>query len=217
MSLTLHAHPLASFCWKVLIGLYENDIAFENVLVDLSDPAGREAFLALSPMGKMPALRDDARDETVIETTIILDYLDAHYPGPVRFTPTNPDFAWRMRFWDRFFDTYVQAPMQRIVADRIRPPEANKDAFGVQESYDQLAQACDHLEGVLADGRQWMVGSFGLADCAAMPALYYADKVQPFEGRWPLCLAYLERLKARPSAQRVLTEAEPYFKFFPAA
>lgn len=216
MSLTLHAHPLASFCWKVLIGLYENDITFENVLVDLGDPAGREAFLTLSPMGKMPALRDTARDETVIETTIILDYLDAHYPGRVRFTPSNPDFAWRMRFWDRFFDNYVQTPMQKIVADRLRPPEA-KDGFGVDEAHGQLAQACDHLESVLADGRAWMCGDFGLADCAAFPALFYADKVQPFEGRWPVCLAYLARLKARPSVQRVLTEAEPFFKFFPEA
>jgi glutathione S-transferase len=216
MSLTLHAHPLSSFCWKVLIGLYENDIAFTNAVVDLGDPAGRAAFLTLSPMGKMPALRDDGRDETVIETSVILDYLDLHYPGPVRFVPHNPDFAWRMRFWDRFFDHYIHHPMQRIVADRLRPADA-KDAYGVQELQAQLATACDHLEKELADGRTWMLGGFGLADCAAMPALFYADKVQPLEGRWPLCLTYLERLKARPSVQRVLAEAEPFFKYFPAA
>lgn len=217
MSLTLHAHPLSSFCWKVLVGLYENDTPFENVLVNLGDPAGRAAFRALSPMGKMPALRDTARDETVNETSVILDYLDAHYPGRVRFVPANPDFAWRMRFWDRFFDHYIHHPMQRVIADRIRPAEANKDPHGVQEARDQIAQACDHLESVLADGRTWMCGDFGLADCAAMPALYYADKVQPLGERWPRCLAYLERLKARPSVQRVLTEAEPFFQYFPAA
>ena len=217
MTLTLHAHPLSSFCWKVLVGLYENDIPFENAMVNLGDPAGREAFRKLSPMGKMPALRDDARDETVNETSVILDYLDAHYPGRVRFTPQNPDFAWRMRYWDRFFDHYVHHPMQRVIADRIRPPEANKDPYGVQESYDQIARACDHLEAELADGRTWMCGDFGLADCAAFPALFYADKVQALEGRWPRCLAYLERLKARPSVQRVLAEAEPFFQYFPAA
>jgi glutathione S-transferase len=216
MSLTLHAHPLASFCWKVLIGLYENDIAFANQLVDLGDEASRAAFLKLSPMGKMPALRDDARGETVIETSVILDYLDVHYPGPVRFVPEDPDLAWRTRFWDRFFDNYVQTPMQKIVADRLRPPEA-KDGYGVDEAYAQLAAACDHLDGVLADGRLWMCGDFGLADCAAFPALYYADKVQPFADRWRFCGDYLERLKARPSAQRVLAEAEPFFRFFPAA
>jgi len=216
MSLTLHAHPLSSFCWKVLIGLYENDTPFTQAMVDLRDPAGREAFLKLSPMGKMPALRDDARDETVNETSVILDYLDLRYPGPVRFTPQEPDKAWRVRFWDRFFDHYIHHPMQRIVADRLRPPEA-KDAFGVDEARRQLAQALDHLEGVLADGQDWMCGDFGLADCAAMPALFYADKVQPLAGRWPNGLAYLERLKARPSVQRVLAEAEPFFKYFPTA
>src|SRR4051812_6774181 len=127
MSMTLHAHPLSSFCWKVLIGLYENDIAFENRMVDLGDPARRAAFLKLSPMGKMPALRDDARDETVLETSVTLDYLDAHSPGPIRFVPKTPDFAWRTRFWDRFFDHYVHPPMQRVVADRIRPADANRD------------------------------------------------------------------------------------------
>ena len=214
MSLTLHAHPWASFCWKVLIGLYENDIAFETAMVNLGDPAGREAFLKLSPMGKMPALRDDGRDETVIESSVILDYLDAHYPGRVRFVPANPDFAWRMRFWDRFFDHYMHHPMQKIVTDRIRP-KAARDGFGVDEAHAQLATARDHLESVLADSRSWMCGDFGLADCAAFPALYYGDKVQPLAERWPLCLAYLERLKARPSAQRVLTEAEPFFQYFP--
>lgn len=217
MSLTLHAHPLSSFCWKVLIGLYENGAPFTQVTVDLSDPAGREAFLKLSPMGKMPALRDDARDETVNETSVILDYLDLRYPGRVRFTPQDPDQAWRVRFWDRFFDHYIHHPMQRIVADRLRPAEA-KDAFGVEEARRQLTQALDHLESVLADGRDWICGDFGLADCAAMPALFYADKVRPpLSGRWPNGLAYLERLKARPSVQRVLAEAEPFFKYFPAA
>lgn len=215
MSLTLHAHPLSSFCWKVLIGLYETGVPFENAMVNLGDPAGREAFYKLSPMGKMPALRDEARDETVSESSVILDYLDAHYPSAVRFVPTNPDFAWRMRFWDRFFDHYVHHAMQRIIADRLRPKEA-KDGFGVDEAYAQLARACDHLEGVLADGRVWMCGDFGLADCAAMPALFYADKVQALTERWPNCLAYLERLKARPSVQRVLTEAEPFFQYFPS-
>ncbi|MBO9547628.1 glutathione S-transferase family protein [Caulobacter sp.] len=215
MSLTLHAHPLSSFCWKALIGLYEMGPAFENAMVNLGDPAAREAFLKLSPMGKMPALQDDARGETVLESSVILEYLDLHYPGAVRLVPADADAALQARYWDRFFDHYVHHPMQRIIADRLRPPEA-KDGFGVDEAYSQLAKACDHLETVLADGRTWISGDFGLADCAALPALFYADKVQAFEGRWLLCLSYLERLKARPSVQRVLTEAEPFFKYFPA-
>ena len=215
MSLTLHAHPLSSFCWKVLIGLYENDTPFQNRTVDLRDPAVREAFLKLSPMGKMPALSDAARNEAISESSVILDYLDLHYPGPTRFTPVDPDQAWRVRFWDRFFDHYIHHAVQRVVADRLRPSEA-KDGFGVDQAYAQMSAACDHLESVMADGRTWMCGDFGLADCAAMPALFYADKVQTLSERWPLALAYLERLKTRPSVQRVLAEAEPFFHYFPS-
>ena len=54
-----------------------------------------------------------------------------------------------------------------------------------------------------------------MADCAAAPALFYADKVAPFAGAYPNLIAYLERLKQRPSYARVLKEAEPFFKYFP--
>src|SRR5688572_6841044 len=106
MSLTLHFHPLASFCWKALIALYENDTPFEPNIVDLGEEASRAAFLRLSPIGKMPVLRDDARDETVPEATIIIEYLALHYPGPTRFVPADPELAWRTRLRDRFYDLY---------------------------------------------------------------------------------------------------------------
>jgi len=215
MSLILHYHPLASFCWKVLIALYENDIPFEPKLVDLGDAQSRAAFAALWPMAKMPVLEDEARGAVVPETSIIIDYLDLHNPGPVRFVPEEAERARETRLWDRIFDCYVQAPMQRIVADRIRP-DGQRDAFGVAEARTQLATALGMIERELA-GRPWVTGeAFGLADCAAAPALFYADKVMPLAGTYPLALALLERLKARPSFARVLDEARPWFKYFPA-
>jgi glutathione S-transferase len=56
-----------------------------------------------------------------------------------------------------------------------------------------------------------------MADCAAAPALYYANKVAPFGSAHPGAAKYLERLMARPSFTRVLKEAEPYFAMFPQA
>jgi glutathione S-transferase len=214
MALTFHYHPLASFCWKVLIGLYENGTAFEPLIIDLGDPASRDPFVALWPMGKMPVLEDKARGAVVPETTVILDYLDLHYPGPVRFTPADGDAAWPVRLWDRFFDFYVQQPMQKIIADRIRPEGQPRDPFGVTQAHADLLTAYAHLEREL-DSREWICGAFGLADCAAAPAIFYADKVSPLGAQYPAIAAYLERLKARPSFARVLREAEPYFKFFP--
>ena len=214
MALILHYHPLASFCWKVLIALYENGTPFEPRLVDLGDPASRTAFAALWPIAKMPVLEDSARGCVVPETSIIIEYLDRHYPGPVRMIPDDPERAREVRLLDRIYDNYVQAPMQRIVADRIRPKEA-RDPYGVEEARRLLRTACDMIERDMAD-RRWAAGeAFGLADCAAAPALFYADKVMPLASDHPHALAYLERLKARPSMARVLTEAEPYFRYFP--
>ncbi len=211
MALRLHAHPLASYCWKVLIALYETGTPFESALVDLGDPDGRAAFLALSPMGKMPALEDEGR--VVLESSIIIEYLDQRFPGPRPLLPAG-DGALDVRFWDRFFDLYVQEPMQRIVADRLRP-EANRDPLGVEQARGVLATACGVVEDRMG-GRTWAVGDdFTLADCAAAPALFYADQVQPLAERWPVTAAYLQRLSQRPSVARVLAEAEPYFQMFP--
>ncbi len=214
MSLIYHYHPLSSFCWKPLIALYENGIAFTPGIVDLGDPESRAAFAALWPIAKMPVLEDDAHNAVIPETSIIIDYLDRHHRGPVRFVPEDPDRAREVRLWDRIYDLYVQGPMQRIVFDRLRP-DGQKDAFGVAEARASLATALGMVERYVAD-RRWATGDdFTLADCAAAPALFYADKVMPMTGTWPNALALLDRLKARPSFARVLEEAEPYSHLFP--
>jgi len=215
MTLRLHYHPLSSFCWKVLIALYENDTPFEPViLANLGDPDTRAALAALWPLAKIPVLEDSARGEVVAETTIIIDYLDRHYPGTVQFVPQDADAAREARFWDRVFDLHVQHPMQRIVGDRLRPRD-RRDPYGVEEARRALATAMGIVESA-AGTREWAGGDqFGLADCAALPALFYADKVMPFGGDYPHATALLERLRARPSVARVLAEAEPFFQYFP--
>jgi glutathione S-transferase len=211
MSLKLYLHPLSSYSWKVLIALYENGTPFEAVIVDETTHAAlRQAW----PMGKFPVLVDSAQRETAPESSAIIDYLDRYHPGAVRFVSADPDVAWRTRLWDRFFDLHIHDAMQRIVADRIRPAES-KDPFGVEEARGRLDKAYRVAEGE-AGKRTWFSGAaFGLADCAAAPALFYADKVHPFGPGLPATRAYLDRLMARPSFARVLEEAEPYFKFFP--
>jgi glutathione S-transferase len=214
MSLKLYFHPLASFCHKALIAFYENGIPFESVIVDLADEASSAAFRAVWPMAKMPVLRDEARDRTVAESTIIVEYLDAHYPGTTRFLPADPDRAWQTRMWDRFYDHYVQEPMQKIVLDRLRP-EGKNDPYGVEQARVQLHQAYGVIEQEMA-GKTWMTGeAFTLADCAAAPALFYANTVAPFGGTHGKLAAYLDRLMARSSFARVLEEAQPYFRLFP--
>jgi glutathione S-transferase len=214
MALKLYYHPLSSFCWKALIALYENATPFEPVLVNLQDPKARDAFLEVWRIGKFPVLRDEGRGDWLVpESSIIVEYLGRHYPGPVKLLPDDPDLSRRVRMVDRFIDLYIQVPMQKAVGDRLRP-EGQKDPFGVEQARAQMTTALGMLEG--NETTKWAMGDdFTLADCAAAPALFYANKVMPLAGRFDKADAYLERLKARPSVARVLKEAEPYFGMFP--
>ena len=213
MSLTLHYHPLSSFCWKALIALYENDITFTPNLVDLGNPAERAALLKLWGIGKFPVLRDEVRHQTVPESSIIVEYLDRHYPGRTRFIPDDLDLAWQTRLSDRFYDSYVHLPMQKIVGDRLRPA-GSKDPHGVEEARAQLRTSYAMIEQQSAGSRA-MGDAFSLADCAAAPALFYGNMVVPFGDVNKNLRAYFERLKARPSFARVMKEAEPYFNMVP--
>jgi glutathione S-transferase len=212
MSLTLYYHPLSSFCWKALIALYEADLAFEPRLVNLGDPADRAAFQAVWPLAKFPVLRDEAHGQTVPESTIIVDYLARTFPAAASLVPADPDLAWRTRLSDRLVDSYIHLPLQQVVAERLRP-DGQHDPFGADQARATIRQGYEMLEPMI--GGAWAMGeTFSLPDCAALPALFYADYAVSL-APWPGLAAYLERLKARPSVARVLAEAEPYFQYFP--
>jgi glutathione S-transferase len=214
MSLTLHYHPLSSYCQKVLIALYENGTPFKPHLVDLGDAASVAAFKALWPIGNFPVLRDDARDWTVPESSIIIEYLAQHYPGPVELVARDPETARQERFRDRFFDLYIMTPMQQIVGDRLRPANA-KDPFSVDRARAQLNTALGMLDRDIAT-KTWAMGErFGMADCAAAPALYYVNLIEPLAGKYGHVAVYLDRLMRRASFARAVKEADPYRHLFP--
>lgn len=214
MTLTLYIHPLASFCHKVLIALYENGTPFDTRIVDFADPGSAAALMDRWPVGKIPVLHDSSIDRIVPETSIIIDYLQAHYPGPRQLLPSDGDALLDVRLWDRFYDLYVSQPMQKIVVDRIRP-EDSKDAFGVAEAHAALELAYGMIARQMAN-RTWASGDdFSMADCAALPALFFSSVVRPFGPEHAPVTAYLDRLIERPSVRRTLAEAQPYFELFP--
>ena len=213
MTLRLYYHPLSSFCQKALIALYETGTAFTPQIVDLRDEKDRGAFLKLWPIGKFPVMKDEARDRLVPESSIIIEYLAQHYPGKSTLMPADGDAARQTRLRDRFFDLYLNMPMQKIVGDRMRPAD-KKDPFGVDQAKQQIKTAVDLLEGEV--GKAWVMGdSFTMADCAAAPALFYANMVAPFMDTHRNVAAYFQRLTKRPSYARVQKEAEPYLHLVP--
>jgi glutathione S-transferase len=201
LMLELYMHPLASYCWKVLLAFYETDTPFTPHVIDLADPAQRAELVALWPFARFPVLRDHARGEVVPESSIIIEYLARHYRNAAHLVPDDLD----VRARDRFFGLYVQEPMGRIVGDMLKPGDPSVvaaakqtlvTAYGVIETFPERTD-------------------FTLADCAAVPALFYADQLVPIEQ--PRTRAYLDRLLARPSMIRVRREAEPYWHNFPGA
>ena len=213
MSLELFLHPLSSYCHKVLIALYEIDIAFAVKRID--DPPVAREYERLSPLRRFPILRDVARGRVIPESTIIIEYLDTHFPGRVRLIPQDPDLAWQVRLRDRFFDNYLHTPMQKFTADWLRL-EGQKDPYGVDEARTLFVRALGLLEAEMA-GKTWAMGeSFTMADCSAAPALFYGNRFfGPFRDSHPNVLAYLDRLMARPSYARALEEAKPFMHLLP--
>ena len=159
-------------------------------------------------------LRDEANDRTVPESSIIIEYLDQHYPGRTRLVPADAELARQMRLQDRFYDLYVNVPMQNVVTDKLRPSGKN-DPFGVEAARTLLHTACDMIEREMA-AKTWAMGDvFSMADCAAAPALFYANMVTPLGDTYPNASAYLGRLMDRPSFGRTIKEAQPYLAMVP--
>ncbi|HVY85503.1 MAG TPA: glutathione S-transferase family protein [Caulobacterales bacterium] len=209
MALTLYYHPLSSFCWKALIALYECKAEFTPRLVNLGDPEDAAAFKAIWPVRKFPVLQNG--DQVTPESTIIIEYLAQHYPA-AKLIPSDPERAREVRLWDRVIDMHVHLPMQKFTIDALRPQGA-KDPMGVESARETLRTAYALLDKQVST---WVVGDeFTMADCAAFPALYYANIAEPIGAEHASLLAYLERLRIRPSIARVFKEAEPYFHMLP--
>lgn len=212
MTLTLHEHPFAAYCWKPLIALYEREVPFERHFVGGEED--RAELASLWPPASIPVLRDEGAGLTVPESTTIVEYLDGIGDAPP-LVPREPTAARAARLWDRVSDGQVMTPMQKIVADALRPEES-RDPFGVAEARASLDSAYDLLDRQLS-GQTWLAGeAFTLADSAAAPALHYAYVVNRWdEDRLPDLTRYFAALLKRPSVARVVDEAREYRDLFP--
>jgi len=211
MSLQLFAHPFSSYCQKVLIALWADGTPFEYRMLDGEHPDNMAELKRRWPFALFPMLVDDG--ETVVETTPIIEHLASRHPGPNVWIPDG-ELGRKVRFLDRFFDLYVMNNMSCPVFDALRP-EGSRDPYGVEQALGRLRVAYDWLEANL-DEESWAVGeTFTLADCAAAPALFYADWVADIGPDRPRLAAYRARLLAHPQVSRAVDEARPFRAFFP--
>jgi glutathione S-transferase len=210
VSLELFAHPFSSYCQKVLIALYADGTEFEYRMLDEDHPENMDELKRHWPFGKFPVLLDDGR--AVIETTVIIEHLQAHHPAANVWIPEG-DLGRRVRFLDRFFDLYIMERMMKAGLDILRPEES-RDPYGAEQARRELNLAYDWVETQL--GESWAAGDqFTLADCAAAPSLFYADWVEEIGPSRPRLAAYRARLLAHPVVARCVDEGRPYRPYFP--
>lgn len=212
MTVQLFGHPFSSYTWKALIALYENATPFTFRLLDPDHPENAAELARHWPLAKFPLLLDG--ETAVFEATAVIEYLEAVHPGPVRLIPADPRRAVKVRQFDRVFDNHVMNVMQVIVFDALRPAD-QRDAYGVARAREGLERIYAWLDDELPDRRWAAGGDFTLADCAAAPALFYADWTHPIDARHANLKAYRARLLARPSVARCVDNARPYRAFFP--
>jgi glutathione S-transferase len=212
MSLALYGHPFSSYTQKVLIALYENGTSFELRSIGPDTPQHAAEWLRRWPLRKFPLLVDGERD--IAETSIIIEYLQLRHPGPVHLLPADPMAALDVRFLDRFFDLHVMSAVQLAVNGALTGDPVKRQE-GLALAVDKLELAYAWLEGQLG-GKTWAAGpQFTLADCAAAPALFYADWTQRIGEAFPQLRAYRARLLARPAFARAVDEARPFRPLFP--
>jgi len=212
MSLALYGHAFSSYTQKVLVALYENAVPFEFRGIGPETPEHTAEWVRRCPIGKFPLLLDGERE--VIESSIVIEYLQLAHPGPVRLVPADPMAALEVRFLDRFFDLHVMDAMQVAVASKIGAlPMKSEEGLALAEK--RLERAYGWLDRHLA-GRTWAAGEdFTLADCAAAPSLFYADWTYRIPEAYPTLRAYRARLLARPSFARAVDEARYFRHNFP--
>lgn len=212
MSLVLYGHCFSSYTQKVFIALYENDTPHEFRALGPDTPEHIAEWLRRWPIAKFPLLVDG--DRNLVETSIIIEYLQLQHPGPVRLIPEDPMRALDVRFLDRFFDLHVMHWVQHAVGAALTG-DATKREEALVLTRQKLETSYAWLESELA-GRTWATGSqFTLADCAAAPALFYADWTHLISENYPVLRAYRKRLLGRPSFARAVDEARWFRANFP--
>ena len=218
MSLQLHGHPFSSYTWKALIPLYANDTPFEFKELAGDRPLSEQFPGKVHPGGHIPVLVDG--DSVVVEATSIVEHLALHHPGPAPLIPADPAKAAVARMIDRVFDNYVMANMQRVIAAHFI--SRDKPELGLRETPDEaeiaagkarLRQAYAWLERWLAENR--LPPHVSLVTCAAAPALFYADWVEPIPEDCPRLAALRAELLALPPVMRCVEDARPYRAYFP--
>ena len=204
----LYYFPPSTYSQKVLIALEEKQITFEREIVNLFDEQVRNEYREMYPIGKIPLLKRN--DGWIIpESSIIIEFLETEFPDASQLIPEDTVLARQTRFMDRMNDLYLNDPIATMLFESWKP--------GDQQDEEKIANARRNVEIIYQymdknlQDKEYLIGDFSMADCAAAPALLYAEQIFPFS-EFTQIAKYWNRLRERDSIAKVLTHAQPYIE-----
>lgn len=191
---------------RSLFGLHEAGVAFTPRLLDTRGGENRAAgYLAVNPMGKIPALVDG--DFRLWESNAINWYVAEKHPQ-AGLLPATIEGRAAVQRWLFFQAAHVSPACGAVFRSTHRGMQEfwklQGDEKAAEAGRKDLGRWLPVLEGALA-GREWLEGAFSLADVAHAPHLWLLRDGGFDLGRWPAVRAWLDRMYARPAWRR--TEA----------
>jgi len=216
MSLVVLGAGVSPFVRKVRTFLAEKGQAYAHEQVNPFSPP--EGWRELSPLGKIPVLRDGER--VINDSSVICQYLERRFPDPALYPRDDYDFAralWLEEFMDGGF-VAVSAPklFQALVLRPLlaqKPADADAEANARKAWDEQIAPMLDYLERSLGGAEFFVAGRLSIADLAVASPFVNARHAgfAPARKRWPKLRAFLERMWARPSFAPLIAEEVPVF------
>ena len=192
----LYHFPPSTNSLKVRIALLEKGLAFESVVIDLTKKEQKDPeYLKIHPFGQVPALDDDGF--IVYDSTVINEYLEDEYPHPP-LLPANSEDRARARLMEDYRDNRVNPHFVTLIHE-YRKPEEERDAALIREAYGNIGAAFAVVERQL-QGREYLAGSFSLADIAFMPDIGLLERFDaPLDPDFTNVAAWIQRLRTRSS------------------
>jgi glutathione S-transferase len=222
MALIVYGGSISPFVRKVRILLAEKGIQYTLEAVNPFSPP--PDFLAISPLKRIPVLRDTDRPEpnTLPDSSIICDYLEHKFPKPALY-PSEPFERARALWYEEYADSVMATNIggglffERVVKKMMRGQ--TDEAVCQKTLAEKLPPLFEHLEHEV-EGKEYLVGgSFSIADISIGTMFVNFDHAgEKLDAkRWPKLAAYVERIHARPSFKAMLDEERPFIQRFHAA
>ncbi len=199
MALKLY-HCKGARSLRPLWTLEEMGLAYELEVMEFPPRLCREGYLAVNPLGTVPALTDG--DLTLTESAAICQYLvDCHGPSPLGLTPADKDYGLYLN-WLHRSDATLTFPQTIVLRyTQFEPPERRLKQAA--EDYTQWFFARLRCVEEAAASREFLCADrFTIADICVGYVLVLADTLGLSAGFKPNTQAYYRRLIARPAFQR---------------